>query len=59
MNLFQRIAVSQQEDLDFRNQMQSLMNRVDTARNRQSIYEIIKGMEVPKVEENGAAGKSN
>uniref|UniRef100_A0A914VE47 Uncharacterized protein n=1 Tax=Plectus sambesii TaxID=2011161 RepID=A0A914VE47_9BILA len=58
-SFMQRLATNQQEDMDFQNKMQSMLTRVDTARNRQSIYEIIKGMEVPKVDENGAAGESS
>ena len=44
----------QQEDNDFQQQLTAILGQVDKQRNRQSIYEMIKGMEVPKAEDNKA-----
>uniref|UniRef100_A0A0M3I6V6 Cullin_Nedd8 domain-containing protein n=1 Tax=Ascaris lumbricoides TaxID=6252 RepID=A0A0M3I6V6_ASCLU len=46
-----RLAQSQQEDDDFQKQLSSILNRVDISKNRASVYEMIRNMEVPKVQE--------
>lgn len=47
----ERLAQSQQEDDDFQKQLSSILNRVDISKNRASVYEMIRNMEVPKVQE--------
>lgn len=50
----ERLQQSQQEDDDFQTQMASILRRVDVSKNRASVYDMIKTMEVPKVEEESA-----
>lgn len=42
------MATSQQEDDDFSAQMAQILNRVNVQRNRESIYDVISKMDVPK-----------
>lgn len=46
----ERLLQNQQEDDDFQRQISSILNRVDISRNRASVYDIIRNMEVPKVD---------
>lgn len=50
----QRMNQVQQEDNDFQQQLNAILGRVDKQRNRQSIYEMIQGLEIPKAEDNKA-----
>uniref|UniRef100_A0A1I7YQ28 Uncharacterized protein n=1 Tax=Steinernema glaseri TaxID=37863 RepID=A0A1I7YQ28_9BILA len=46
----ERMLSTQQEDDEFQRQLSSILNRVDISRNRQSVYDMISGMEVPKTD---------
>ncbi|KAE9419349.1 hypothetical protein Angca_001733 [Angiostrongylus cantonensis] len=45
----ERMTQNQAEDTAFQQQMASILNRVDSVRNRQSIYDIVNKMDIPKV----------
>ncbi|VDM76493.1 unnamed protein product [Strongylus vulgaris] len=45
----ERMTQNQAEDTAFQQQMASILNRVDSVRNRQSIYDIVNSMDIPKV----------
>ena len=39
---------NRQEDDEFQQQLSAILNRVDISRKRQSVYDTISGIEVPK-----------
>ncbi|KAJ1369050.1 hypothetical protein KIN20_030430 [Parelaphostrongylus tenuis] len=45
----ERMTQNQAEDTAFQQQMASILNRVDSVRNRQSIFEIVNKMDIPKI----------
>ncbi|VDM60563.1 unnamed protein product [Angiostrongylus costaricensis] len=45
----ERMTQNRAEDTAFQQQMASILNRVDSVRNRQSIYDIVNKMDIPKV----------
>ncbi|KAL6724781.1 hypothetical protein Aduo_019638 [Ancylostoma duodenale] len=45
----ERMTQNQAEDTAFQQQMASILNRVDSVRNRQSIFDIVNNMDIPKV----------
>ncbi|EPB80539.1 hypothetical protein ANCCEY_00436 [Ancylostoma ceylanicum] len=46
----ERMTQNQAEDTAFQQQMASILNRVDSVRNRQSIFDIVNNMDIPKLE---------
>jgi hypothetical protein len=42
------MQLNKQEDEEFQQQLSAILNRVDISRKRQSIYDTISGMEIPK-----------
>ncbi|VDN52441.1 unnamed protein product [Dracunculus medinensis] len=44
----ERLLQTQQEDDDFKRQIANILNRVDISKNRASVYDLIRDMEVPK-----------
>ncbi|KJH42879.1 hypothetical protein DICVIV_11116 [Dictyocaulus viviparus] len=45
----ERMTQNQAEDTAFQQQMASILSRVDSVRNRQSIHDIVNKMDIPKV----------
>ncbi|VDL74630.1 unnamed protein product [Nippostrongylus brasiliensis] len=44
----ERMTQNRAEDTAFQQQMATILNRVDSVRNRQSIYDIVNNMDIPK-----------
>ncbi|XGW28914.1 hypothetical protein V3C99_008595, partial [Haemonchus contortus] len=45
----ERMTQNQAEDTAFQEQMMSILGRVDSVRNRQSIFDIVNNMDIPRV----------